>query len=267
MTAGWRSWPSRRRRGRLCRSRGGPCPTCPWLHSASLRLPPGGSRGPGRPAPRRDRARPRGWRVVGQVAVQAARLLGAGRVVAAARWRRHWSGHGTRCPCRGRPARRRRPRHPGRAPARGVRGCRRRRGRPAGRHPGHGRGPRAHPRRAPGEPRAAPPEPALSVDSAALRSRSAAVLGYTNNALTDHRRRGCSARSWTSRRTGASRSSTTSCRSTAHPRRGTRSAVARHPGGSWSAPSPTGDDATTGRTEGPPRRRASCLSDAGSACR
>ena len=30
---------------------------------------------------------------------------------------------------------------------------------------------------------------ALSVDSAALRSRSAAVLGYTNNALTDHRRR------------------------------------------------------------------------------
>ena len=30
---------------------------------------------------------------------------------------------------------------------------------------------------------------ALSVDSAALRSRSAAVLGYTNNALTDRRRR------------------------------------------------------------------------------
>ena len=31
--------------------------------------------------------------------------------------------------------------------------------------------------------------PALEVDSAALRSRSAAVLGYTNNALTDARRR------------------------------------------------------------------------------
>jgi NADPH:quinone reductase-like Zn-dependent oxidoreductase len=31
--------------------------------------------------------------------------------------------------------------------------------------------------------------PALSVDSAALRSRSAAVLGYTNNALGDKRRR------------------------------------------------------------------------------
>ena len=31
--------------------------------------------------------------------------------------------------------------------------------------------------------------PAVSVDSAALRSRSAAVLGYTNNALTDARRR------------------------------------------------------------------------------
>ncbi|HET7822424.1 MAG TPA: zinc-binding dehydrogenase [Ornithinibacter sp.] len=31
--------------------------------------------------------------------------------------------------------------------------------------------------------------PALSVDSAALRSRSAAVLGYTNTALTDARRR------------------------------------------------------------------------------
>ena len=31
--------------------------------------------------------------------------------------------------------------------------------------------------------------PAVTVDSATLRSRSAAVLGYTNNSLTDERRR------------------------------------------------------------------------------
>ena len=94
--------------------------------------------------------------------------------------------------------------------------------------------------------------PALSVDSAALRSRSAAVLGYTNTALTDapptgglrHGPRPRRARSdrGRPRRRPARR---------AHRRRGTRSAVARHPGGSWSAPSPTGDDATTGRTCGP----------------
>ena len=68
-------------------------------------------------------------------------------------------------------------------------GRRRRRRRPARRHP------RVRPprrvlggRRTPGQP-GQQRRAALSVDSAALRSRSAAVLGYTNNALTDARRR------------------------------------------------------------------------------
>ena len=72
---------------------------------------------------------------------------------------------------------------------------------------------------------AAPPGRPLSVDSAALRSRSAAVLGYTNTALTDappprgvrHGARPRRARPHRGR-------PTTSCRSTAHRRRGTRSA-------------------------------------------
>ena len=87
--------------------------------------------------------------------------------------------------CRGRPARRRRRRGAGGSAARGLRGPRRRRRRPARRAPRVGRGAGARATADAWSTSAAAPGRPLSVDSAALRSRSAAVLGYTNNSLTD----------------------------------------------------------------------------------
>ena len=81
--------------------------------------------------------------------------------------------------------------------------------------PGHGRGAGARATAVAWSTSAAAPALPLTVDSAALRSRSAAVLGYTNNALTDAPPAGgVRARSSPTRPAGGSRWPTTSSRST-----------------------------------------------------
>ena len=169
------------------------CPTPPWRRSACRRSRRGRCSRPGAALrPGRDRCSCSGaGGVVGQVAVQAARLLGAGRVVAAARSaRRAGPGRRLRRGCRGRPAHadddvaaladRLREACEGGVdvvvdPLAGV--------------PGAGGGARCSRDGGRLVNLGSSAGAAVSVDSAALRSRSAAVLGYTNNALTDERRR------------------------------------------------------------------------------
>ena len=127
--------------------------------------------------------------VVGQSAIQLARLAGAGRVIAAARsaaarerafgWARtRWSR------CSGRRARRAGP-----AAARGLRRPRRPGARPAVRGAGRGRGCARCAPAAGWSTWAARPRETAPLESAVIRSKHLHVLGYTNNELSPQQRR------------------------------------------------------------------------------